>query len=61
MVLNLRPGTKVRTYLQPAVNRQPGYRRGDREVVGRGNIIFSSKKIFVSSQNFSRFSWSLCI
>ena len=33
-------------YLQPAVNRQPGYRREDREVVGRDNIIFLSKKIF---------------
>ena len=30
--------------LQPAVNRQPGYRRGDREVVGRDYIIFLSKK-----------------
>ena len=27
------------SYLQPAVNRQPGYRRGDREEVGRKNIL----------------------
>ena len=39
-------------YLQPAVNRQPGYRRGDREVVGRANIIFSAKKIFFFISKF---------
>ena len=39
--------------LQPAVNRQPGYRRGDREVVGRDYIIFSLKKsIFLSHKYF---------
>ena len=37
--------------LGPAVNHQPGYRREDREVVGRGNIIFSSKKKMVGNMS----------
>ena len=38
-------------HLQPAVNRQPGYRRGDREVVGRDYIIFFIKKKSIFSSH----------